>query len=188
MLKPAALLFFLISLSSTTLLAGPLQDGFDAFTAGNYKTALQKWLPLAEKGNADAQYNIGILYMKGLGVDKDLRQAFNWYKRAAVGGNVDAMYNLATMYNQGKVVFRSQKDALKWWQKAADAGNDAAMFNLGVMYAYGRGVRKNTEKAITLWKKAAAKGNKDARAALYKIYSEGLFGIAVDPQQAARWK
>ena len=181
------ILFFILVTSSITQ-ATELEDGFQAFTAGNYEQALRLWLPLAEKDNAGAQYNLGILYMKGLGVEKNLKTAFIWYKRASTNGNTDAMFNLGTMYNKGKVVSRSPKDANKWWLKAAELGNAAAQFNIAVEYAYGKNLEKNVDEAIKWWKKSASQGNKDARAALHRTYTEGLFGIAVNPQEAKRWK
>ena len=186
MLKHFILFFILVT--SATIQAAELEDGFQAFSTGNYEQALRLWLPLAEKDNADAQYNLGILYMKGLGVEKNLKTAFIWYKRASANGHTDAMYNLGTMYNKGKVIYRSPKDANKWWLKAAELGNAAAQFNIAVEYAYGRNLGKDVDKAIAWWKKSAQQGNKDARAALHKTYSEGLFGIEINPQEAKRWK
>ena len=188
MLKRFILVLIQVSTLSFAVQAAELEDGFTAFKAGSYEKALRLWLPIAEKDNADAQYNIGILYMKGLGVEKNEKTAFVWYKRSAANGNTDAMYNLGTMYNQGRVVIRSTKDAVKWWKKSAELGNASGQFNLGVVYAYGRRVKQNTEEALKWWKKSARQGNKDARAALYQVYSEGLFDIPVNPQEAKRWK
>ena len=179
---------FILSVSLSTVHASELEDGFQAFTAGKYEQALRLWLPLAEKDNADAQYNLGILYQKGLGVEKNLKTAFIWYKRASANGHTDAMYNLGIMYNKGRVVYRSPKDALKWWEKAAELGNAAAQFNIGVEYFYGRNKGKDVPKALMWWKKSARQGNKDARAALFKTYSEGLYGVEKNPQEANRWK
>jgi len=184
----AFILLLIISFTSLSVTATELEDGFKAFANGDYQRAMQIWLPLAEKDNADAQYNIGILYMKGLGVSENKRTAFNWYKRAAKLGNTDAMYNLGIMYNKGKVMIRSPKDAIKWWTKAAELNNPHAQFNLGVQYAYGRIVRKDTDKAIRLWLSAAQQGHADARAALHQVYKDGLFGIPADQQKARQWK
>jgi len=188
MLKRFTLSFILFSFSISALQASELEDGFQAFTAGNYEQALRLWLPIAEKDNHEAQYNLGILYMKGLGVEKNEKTAFIWYKRAAANGNTDAMYNLAMMYNQGRVIYRSPKDAFKWWKKSAELGNASAQFNLGVVYVYGRSVKQNTEEALKWWKKSARQGNKDAREALHRVYKEGLFDITANPQEASRWK
>lgn len=181
-------IFITSSLATFNLHAGELEQGFQAFSAGNYEKALRLWLPIAEKDNDKAQYNLGLLYAKGLGVEKNLKTAFIWYKRAAANGNTDAMYNLGLMYDKGRVIYRSTKDATKWWEKAAELGNAAAQFNIGVEYAYGRNLGKNVDKAIMWWKKSAQQGNKNARAALYKTYTEGLFGIPVNKQEANRWK
>ena len=176
--------YFLFS----TVQASELEDGFQAFSAGNYEQALRLWLPLAEKDNANAQYNLGILYQKGLGVETNPKAAFIWYKRAAENGHTDAMYNLGIMYDHGKVVHLSTKDATKWWQKAAELGNASAQYNMAVEYAYGRNLEKDVDKAIMWWKKSAQQGHKDSRNALYRVYTEGLFGIPANPQEAKRWK
>jgi len=190
MLKRFIISFFITPFLFFSILAqaSELEDGFQAFSAGNYEQALRLWLPLAEKDNDKAQYNLGILYNKGLGVEKNEKTAFIWYKRASANGNTDAMYNLALMYNQGRVIYRSPKDAFKWWKKAAELGNAEAQFNLGVMYVYGRSVKQNTTEALKWWKASAKQGNKDARSVLHKTYSEGMFDVAVDPQEAKRWK
>jgi len=188
MLKHVVLSFSLFAFSSSTVFSAELEDGFQAFTAGDYEQALRLWLPLAEKDDGKAQYNLGILYQQGLGVEKNPKTAFIWYKRASANGNSDAMYNLAIMYNKGRVVYRSPKDAVKWWRKAAELGNADAQFNLGVEYFYGRKIGKDVPKAIMWWKKSAQQGHKDSRAALYKTYNEGLYGIEKNPQEAKRWK
>ena len=181
-------LFLFISFSFTTVQAAELEDGFQAFKSGNYEQALRLWLPIAEKDNADAQYNLGILYQKGLGVEKNLKTAFIWYKRASANGHSDAMYNLAIMYNKGRVIYRSPKDAIKWWKKSAELGNAEAQFNIGVEYFYGRKIGKDISKALMWWKKSAGQGNTSARAALFQAYNEGLYGIEKNPQEASRWK
>lgn len=190
MLKRFVLFFLILQLSFLSFIvnAGELEEGFQEFKTGNYEQALRLWHPLAEKDNDKAQYNIGILYNQGLGVEKNEKTAFIWFKRAASNGNTDAMYNLALMYNQGRVVYRSPKDAFKWWKKAAELGNDAAQFNLGVMYVYGRSVKKDTIEALKWWKQSAQQGNKDARDVLYKTYTEGMFDIPVDLKEAKHWK
>ena len=188
MLKRFILSFALISLFSSIVISAEHEDGFQAFTAGNYEQALRLWLPLAEKDNADAQYNLGVLYMKGLGVEKNLKTAFIWFKRASSNDHSDAMFNLGTMYNKGKGIYHSPENADQWWLKAAELGNAAAQYNIAVKYAYGGSLGKDIDEAIKWWKKSALQGNKDARAALHKTYTEGLFGIPVNPQEAKRWK
>ena len=66
-------------LVATHALAGPYEDGVAAYDRSEYSTALQLWLPLAQQGHPAAQFNIGILYEKGLGIASDLGEAARWY-------------------------------------------------------------------------------------------------------------
>ena len=61
-------------------------EGFGGLHAGDYATALQEWRPLAEQGNADAQYNLGVMYDNGQGVPQDYAEAVKWYRLAAEQG------------------------------------------------------------------------------------------------------
>lgn len=184
-------LLYLILLSQSLFgaaVASTLEDGFKAFSAGKYEEALRIWHPLAEKDNADAQYNIGIMYMKGIGVEQNDKQALIWFKRASALDNTDAMYNLGVLYMQGRGVIRSPKDASYWWQQAATRGNPYAQYNLGVLYAYGTSVEQDTEKALYWWQRAARQGQPEAQQALHRTYTEGLFGVTADPAKAAQYQ
>ncbi len=187
-----SVLFFILAglllVASPHLQAGPLGDGLRAFEAGDYQRALALWKPLAEKNDPDALYNIGLLYMKGLGVKQDYRAAKQWFKQAAKYGSVDAAYNLGVMYKQRRFGYPSSKDALYWWRQAAERGHPESMFNLGVMLAYGNGTKKDVPAALELWQKAAAKGNRNAIETLIKVYEQGLLGITPDPQRAQYWR
>ncbi len=74
---PAVLAFCTLSY------AGAFEDGLNAFGSAKYKKAYDLWKPLAEKGNAAAQYYIGIMYANGQGVKKDIIKAYAWYSVAA---------------------------------------------------------------------------------------------------------
>ena len=178
---------FLFMLTANGVQASSLNDGLRAFKAGDYQQAMADWKPLAEKNNPDALYNIGLLYMKGLGVEKDYRAAKHWFKQAAKYGSVDAAYNLGVMYKKRRFGYPSSKDALYWWRQAAERGHAPSQFNLGVMLAYGNGTKKDTDAALKLWQKAARQGNPDAIATLARVYEQGLFGIPKDPAKAAYW-
>ncbi len=60
--------------------------GMDAYENGDYATAFEKWRPLAEQGDADAQYGLGVMYAEGLGVPQDFVQAHMWFNLAGAGG------------------------------------------------------------------------------------------------------
>ena len=81
-----AALALLAALLAPAAFAAEFGEGKKAMNRGDYAAALEIWRPLAEKGDADAQYNLGHLYRQGLGVPKDLAQAAWWYAKAAGRG------------------------------------------------------------------------------------------------------
>jgi len=171
----------------------PLQDGFDAYRAGRYDLAIKYWLPLAQsdeptKDNADAMYNIGLLYMNGQGVKQDFKLTKQWFKRAAFYGSVDAAYNLGSLYMSRKFGFPSKKDALYWWKQAAEQGHADSQYNLAILLAYGHATRIDNKAALSWWYKAANSGHKQSAQALSEAYSRGLFGLKKDPKLAQYWK
>jgi len=62
------------------------QKGLEAAQRGDYVTALREWTPLAEQGDASAQYNLGVMYGNGQGVPQDYKAALEWYTLAAEQG------------------------------------------------------------------------------------------------------
>ena len=105
------------------------QKGLDAFDRGDYATALREWKPLAEQGNADAQFNLGLMYRKGEGVLQDYKTAMKWYKLAAEQGHASAQTNLGTMYDDGQGVLQDYIRAHMWFNIAASSGNKVASEN-----------------------------------------------------------
>ena len=131
--------FLLTALLARTSFAD-LDAGKSAYESGDYATALREFKPLAEQGDADAQFNLGFMYDKGLGVPQDDQEALKWYRKAAEQGNAFAQFNLGVMYYQGRGVPQDYQEALKWYQKAAEQGNAFAQYNLGFMSYPGRAV------------------------------------------------
>ncbi len=132
----------------TPAAAGPLEDGLDAYRGGDFLTALHVWRPLAESGNAAAQYRLGILYAEGKGVAPDDAEAARWFQRAAEQGDAAAQYNLAVSYSEGIGVRKDNAAAAKWFRRAADQGMALAQLNLGLLYASGVGVPQDNVEAM----------------------------------------
>ena len=128
-------------------LAAPAWAGFDegaaAYKRGDYATALREWRPLAKQGNANAQFFLGVMYDKGLGVPQDYAEALQWYRKAAEQGNAGAQHNLGFMYAKGEGVAQDYGEAMKWYRKAAEQGDANAQINLGFMYDMGRAVTQD---------------------------------------------
>ena len=71
-------------LSSGVAIAADFNKGLQAAQAGDFKTALAEWTPLAKQGNVKAQYNLGIMYQHGEGVSENDKTAMRWYTLAAI--------------------------------------------------------------------------------------------------------
>ena len=122
-MKPKIFLFSLmLSISFIGSTLAESNDGWDAYKKGNYKAALNEWLPLAEKGAAEAQFNLAGMYAKGYGVVMDEKKSFDWYKKSAEQGHAKAQYNLGVMYLIGSGVTKSLSDAKHWLSLAYDNG------------------------------------------------------------------
>lgn len=113
--------------------AASYQEGIDAYAQGNFVLALEKFKPLAEHGNAQAQYNIGMMYRQGKGMPQDDKEAAAWLSKAAEQGYVEAQENLAVLYSQGRGVAQDWVQADKWFSIAAVSGKETAVNNQKVV-------------------------------------------------------
>lgn len=125
-------------------------------------TVLENARPLAEAGNANAQYNMGVLYDEGYGVDQSYATARGWYEKAAAQQYAKAEHNLGIMYQAGHGVPADDAKAAEWFKRAAEHGEPAAQNNLAVMYVRGQGVQQNLVEATTWAARAAKAGNESA--------------------------
>jgi len=103
-----------------------LGGGYQSYLKGDYTAAYDEWLPLAELGDAEAQFNLGVLYDEGAGVERNLATAADWYRKAAEQGFIDAQTNLGILYYHGLGVERDHEAAAHWFRLAADQGDAEA--------------------------------------------------------------
>ncbi len=116
----------------------------------------------AKKGLAPAQFRLGSLYEKGVGVKKDLIAARDLYRAAADKGHGKAMHNLAVLYAEGIDGAADYRTAAQWFRKAADHGITDSQYNLAVLYARGIGVEQNFAESYKWFFLAAKEGDNDA--------------------------
>ncbi len=76
----------------------------------------------AEKGDANAQFVLGLKYDTGKGVPQDSAEAAKWYRKAAEQGHAEAQFNLGILYDEGRGVRQDYAEAVKWYRKAKDQG------------------------------------------------------------------
>ena len=114
-------LTFLLSLTflflfSSVVFGDDFQDGLDAHERKDYKTAYKLWLPLAEQGDADAQYNLGNMYRKGQGVPQDYVLAHMWWNICGSSGDKDCVKNRDIIENKmsKQQIEKAQELARNW--------------------------------------------------------------------------
>ena len=157
-----------------------LDEGLAALARRDYAAAAKELRPLAERGNAEAQYRVGLMYEFGAGYPKDVAQAVVWLTRAANQGHVAAQQELGVVYTTGDGVAKDDARAVAWFRKAANAGNPAAQYNLGLMLAKGAGAQLDYDEALAWFRKAAAQGFAAAQFKVGVAYEHGA-GVAPDP-------
>jgi len=147
-----------LAFNAGSILAQDFQRGLASYHAGDWDTALKEWRPLAEQGYADAQSNLGVMYLNGTGVLQDYAEAMKWYRLAAEQGLASAQNNIGFMYENGNGVLQDYAEAVKWYRLAAEQGSAMAQYNLGVMYSKGKGVLQDNVMAHMWYNIAAANG------------------------------
>jgi TPR repeat protein len=108
-----------------------------AYEAGEYQKALQIFERLSQAGDSQAQYDLSLMYLQGIGANKNLEKGWTWMNRAADGGNVQAMLELAVRYQKSSSLENAEQMAFFWFQKAAMAGSAAGQYNLAHLYEDG---------------------------------------------------
>lgn len=123
----AAVVAFGLMTGTPVAQAGTWEEGVKAFARKEYAAAAKLFRPLAEKGNAVAQYRIALMHKMGLGVSKDRKQAQKWSRLAAKQGNADAQVLLGSLYYKGDGKESDDiEKAYMWYDIAATQGNDEA--------------------------------------------------------------
>lgn len=145
------------------------------------------FLQLAERGDLQAQYVLGLCYQYGLGgLEKDYELAKRYFKQAAELDNASAQSGLARMYLNGIGVKQDDKMALLWFEKAVTQELASAQNTLGWMYNTGRGVEEDLVQAVEWYRKSAEQGNVVAQNNLGNMYRDGK-GVSQDDKEAVEW-
>ena len=119
----------------TSTIDGPdmeLSSGIAAFESKQFTTATRMLAPLAEQGNAEAQYRMAIMAQNGLGMVENQLLAYRYMKEAAEAGMGLAQHGLGFMFMQGECVEQNAAKALEWFSRAADQGLQGAMTTIGM--------------------------------------------------------
>ena len=163
----------------TQLLCGDTAAGLRAFQSKDYATAYREW-------TAEAQYYLGMLYLKGLGVARNPEEAFRWFRLAGDQGQADAAFQIGLMRERGVGVAQDFAQAQVWFTLAAEHGDSEAEVSLAELYDEGHGVHKDLQRAVYWYKMAAEQGLPEAQSRLGACYANGK-GVQKDQTLAYFW-
>ena len=126
------------------------EAGIAAYQANDLPLAYKKFLAAAKEGHADSQFNVALMYERGIGVSKDEKEAVVWYGKAASQGSAAAQFNLGVLYENGRGTKIDFAKANEWYRKASVQGDALAIGNLGMLYVRGQGVKENKVAGVAL--------------------------------------
>ncbi len=151
--------------AAAPLRAQSVKAGIDAWQRSDYSGAVTIWRPLAEKGDADAEFNLGQAYRLGRGVPLNIAAAKTWFERAAGQGHLDAETTLGLLLFQNG----DQAEGLKWLKKAADRGEPRALLVYGTALVNGDNVTQDPVLGYAFVSRAAAQGLQPAKDTLAQL-------------------
>ncbi|SHN63069.1 tetratricopeptide repeat protein [Desulfovibrio litoralis] len=154
-----------------------------AYQEKKYTEAINLLKPLADKGNTDAQFALGLIYVRGEGVKADPNLVKEYWTKSANAGHPEAQFNLGMAYIRGIFGKRSATDAVKWWEKAANQGHGDAYYALGQIYKVGDGVKKDEKKSASYNQKGLELGHPGCAYELGVAYAKGA-GVPKDMNKA----
>jgi cell division septation protein DedD len=155
----------LLIASAAPVSAQSVRAGIDAWQKSDYAGAVAIWRPLADKGDPDAEFNLGQAYRLGRGVPINLAAAKTWFERAAKQGHVDAQTTLGLLLFQNG----DQAEGLKWLKKAADQGEPRALLVYGTALVNGDSVTQDPVLGYAYVSRAAAQGLEPAKETLKQL-------------------
>ena len=159
-----------------------LQRAAAAYKEGDYDTALNIFMPLAEEGDMVAQFNVAKMYRKGTGVPKDYKTALKWFALSAEQGSAKAQYHLGVAHSFGLGVVPDYKIALKWFKRSAEQGNTFSQYHLSRLYYLGNGVPEDKVYAH-MWANLASSSGFEMAQQLRQLLTEKMTSHQIERAQ-----
>lgn len=143
-------------------------------------------LEAAADGVNEAENDLGVIHEFGLGVDRNLKEAFQWYQSAATNGVAQSQYNLALMYLDPDYPIHDVFLGVYWLRVAANQYHNQALLTLAQMHERGENVVRDVLKSEKLYVAAAKNADAQAQLQLAIRYCRGN-GVPLDRRKAVRW-
>lgn len=155
----------------------------------NLHKAFILYLRAAERGDVDAMFIVGGLYMKGQGTTVNQAEAFKWLYKAALNGrsSKESQRILAQFFITGKNVPQNYSEALRWYEAAAKNGDSEAQSELAFLYFSGKAVDRDYDKAFYWFNIAAKNGYVLAQYNMGILWYTGNGVSGVDMVKAYAW-
>jgi uncharacterized protein len=178
-----------------------VEEGINLKNQGKFEQAFKLFEQEGNKGNARAQFNLGLMFEFGKGVAKDEMKALEWFLKSADQGHAGAQFSLGWMFANGNGVAKDEMRAFEWYLKSADQGHSDAQCNLGRMFANGIGVKQNYDEAAKFFQLSILGGSEQAKSNLLslgnrnisqaqyllgELYLEGR-GFVKDEKKSVEW-
>ncbi len=161
----------------------PIDIAITSYKPGTKLTGFEALRSAAEGGDPRAQNDLGERYEYGRGVNRDVAEAFKWYRESATQGFASGQNNLGRMYSVGRGVAKDVTEAASWLRKSAEQNYAPAQSNYGYALADGRGVAVDLPGSVQWFQKSAAQGYAAGQNSLGVAYANGL-GVDQDLAKA----
>jgi TPR repeat protein len=165
--------------------------GVAAFDRGDYAIALQSLQPVAQASDQLAQYQIGVMYLKGQGVAKNPHLGLEWLTNAAAAGAADAQSYMGTFNRRGDLVPQNYAEAMRWYLLAAKQNHENSQYRIALMYMHyrGEGVQPDLREAY-MWAVIASSGGEPEPNRLRMKLEQSLSAsdIVEGQRKAALWR
>lgn len=160
-----AVVGFLVFVVSIYVISKPPELTPALAAEGEFDPGARSLFARAEKGNAEDQYTVGLMLLRGDGISQNYGEAIKWFERAAKQNHSAAELNLGLLYKHGRGVLQDFSVAGQWFEKAARKGHAEAEYQLGTLFKVGEGVKHDMKRAYAWYNLAAAHGYEPAVAA-----------------------
>ncbi|NKB77570.1 MAG: SH3 domain-containing protein [Gammaproteobacteria bacterium] len=147
-------------------------SAYIGYHLNNFEYSEKVWTELAQNGDMNSQYALGVMQLRGESANSSPQKAFKWFDMAAQQGHSTAMFNVGVALWEGSGVEQNRETALAWWEQAANKGDSGAQFNLGLAYYLGEEKQRNIEVAAKWIGLAEQQNHPEANRVLQAIMDE----------------
>lgn len=144
---------------------------------------MEELIKQADEGDDRAQYQLGLVYYNGDGINKNYRRAYCYFQKAADQGHAEAQFMLGEMLRSGKKIGKDLKKAFEWYALASQQGHIPSKHCLAGMVYDGEGCKRDAKRGKELFEEVAKGGYAPSQMVLGAIY----VGEGVEPWMAVKW-